>query len=63
MAVAREKGVDPENLDQLYEVIAGDELDALFQEDQGEVTFAYAGYQVTVDYRGSVSLTPRVDRD
>lgn len=59
-AVAREDGVEPENLEPLYEVIDGEALDTLFRDGQGEVTFSYSGYEVTVDHRGAVMLTPRV---
>lgn len=62
-AVAREEGVDAENLEPLYEVIDGDALDALFRGGQGQVTFRYAGYEVTVDQLGTVSLTPRASQE
>lgn len=62
-AVAKQDGIDPDNLEPLYDVIDGNALDSLFRDGRGEVTFPYAGYEVTVDYAGVVTLTPRVSHE
>lgn len=53
-AVARREGIDPVDLETpMYDVIDLDALDALTSGDTGgtsiEVSFTYAGYEVTVD--------------
>lgn len=57
-AVAEAKGLDPLEVGPpLAEVIDPDALDSLFRGGVGTVTFEYAGYEVTVDDEGDVSLT------
>lgn len=58
-AVAEAKGVDERELAvPLYEAIDPDALDALFRNGQGEVTFQYHDYHVTVDHTNAVELRP-----
>lgn len=63
--VADAEGIDPTELDPLYETIDPDSLDELFQDrlrrvdapaTAGAVTFAYHGYEVRVTAGGRVSL-------
>jgi hypothetical protein len=59
--VADAEGVDPVDLEPpLYEVIDAEALDRLFRGGAGEVTFEYAGYEVTVDSEARVALAPPV---
>lgn len=58
-AVARQEGCDQRDLDlPLQEAVDVDSLDRLFRNGTGEVTFEYAGYEITVDYEGEVDLAP-----
>lgn len=62
-ALADAKGVDPLELDPLYEVIDPDALDALFDgaaadgRRQGRIEFRTAGYRVEVTSTGRVHVT------
>lgn len=57
--VADAKGVDPLNLTPpLFEVVDGELLNRLFRDGTGEVSFEYAGFQVTVDHEANVTLVP-----
>jgi len=61
-ALADAKGVDPLELDPLYDAIDPDALDALFDgaadgRRQGRVEFRTAGYRVEVTATGRVHLT------
>jgi len=61
--VAAEKGVDPEALVPLHDVIDPDALESMFDDADGSVlqdghlSFNYEGFSVRVDDDGSVSLT------
>lgn len=62
-AVAREVGVEPTELDSLYETLDPDALNALFAERPGRsqrsavrVTFEYVGHPVTVSEDGAVEV-------
>lgn len=62
-AVADAEGVEPTELQPLYDVIDPDALDSLFRPQfdgrhpsRGEITFRYHGYVVHVDDAGRVSL-------
>jgi len=61
--VANRKGVAPEELRPLSDVVDPEALDALFtsvpgaDHREGRVSFAYEGLTVTVDQNGSVSVT------
>lgn len=58
-AVAEAEGVDERELAvPLYEVIDPDALDALFRDGEGEITFQYLDYHVTVDHTNAVELRP-----
>lgn len=61
-AVADAKGVDPLDLDPLYDVIDADAVDAIFSEADGssslELRFSMAGCDVVVHGAGEVSVTP-----
>lgn len=67
-AVADAEGTDPLELEPLYETVDPDALDALFSGidgepiGEGEVSFTYHGYEVSVDSEGSVSLAESTDR-
>lgn len=62
--VATEKGVEPEALMPLHDVIDPDALEAMFDDADGStlrdghISFSYEGYIVRIDDDGSVSLTP-----
>ncbi|WP_435179955.1 HalOD1 output domain-containing protein [Halorussus sp. AFM4] len=64
-AVAEAEGVEPEELDPLYEVIDPDALEELFAPTattgrmEGRVVFTYAGHEVTVCGDGYVSVEAR----
>ncbi|WP_084802737.1 HalOD1 output domain-containing protein [Halorientalis sp. IM1011] len=61
--VAAEKGVDPEALVPLHDVIDPDALESMFDNTDGStlrnghLSFSYEGFSVRVDDDGSVSLT------
>lgn len=59
-AVADAEGVDPWDLRPLYDVVDPEALESLVGESSTdrvlEVTFAYHGYEVTVDAEGDVSV-------
>jgi len=61
--VAAEKGVDPETLVPLHDVIDPDALESMFDDADGSMlrnghlSFNYEGFSVRVDDDGSVSLT------
>ena len=61
-AVADAKGVDPLDLEPLYEVVDGDALDAMFAGHDGssslELRFSMAGCEVVVRGEADVSVTP-----
>ena len=62
-ALADAEGVDPLELDPLYEAIDPDALDALFDptdDDRrtGRVEFRTSGYRVEVTSTGRIHLTP-----
>lgn len=57
-AVAVTSGVDPLELPPLYDVVDPDKLDALVASmSDGEITFTYAGYEVTVDGGNGVEVS------
>ncbi|MFB6166293.1 MAG: HalOD1 output domain-containing protein [Haloarculaceae archaeon] len=60
-AVADAEGVDPTDLEPLFDVVDPDALDALFAGGDAsvELTFNYAGYAVTVRGVEDVSLSER----
>lgn len=66
-AVADAKGVDPLDLDPLYDVIDGDALDAMFAERDGsdplELRFTMAGCEVVVQGAGEVTVTQQARRN
>lgn len=66
-AVADAKGVDPLDLDPLYDVVDGDALEAMFAARDGssdlEVRFSMAGCEVVVRAGGSVTVTPPTRRE
>ncbi len=61
--VAAEKGVDPESLAPLHDVIDPDALESMFDNANGStlrngfISFNYEGFTINVDHEGSVSLT------
>jgi hypothetical protein len=61
--VADEKGVDPETLAPLHDVIDPDALESMFDDADGStlrnghISFNYEGFTVNVDHDGSISLT------
>lgn len=63
-AVAEAEGVEPEELEPLYEVVDPDALEELFAPTsttgrmEGRVVFTYDGYEVTVCGDGFVSVEP-----
>lgn len=60
--VATAEGIDPVALDTpFHDVVDVDALDSLFQDGTGEVTFEYAGYEVTVDDDANVDLDAGFD--
>lgn len=67
-AVADAKGVDPLELDPLYDVVDADALDAIFGPTEGEaaraatLTFRMAGCRVVVRGTGEVSVTAPDER-
>lgn len=55
--VADRAGRDPTDLPPLIEVLDVDALDVLIASmDEGEVSFLYAGYTITVDSSGAVHV-------
>lgn len=65
-AVAEAKGVDPVELDPLYDRIDLDAVDRLFASTDvpaGRLTFDVAGCRVRVRADGQVSATPLEDAD
>ena len=58
LAVADAEGVDTVDLPPLYEVIEPDALDQLSLSNGCQVRLNYHGYQLTLDQRGVVDLTP-----
>jgi anti-sigma factor RsiW len=62
-AVAEVAGTTPTALPGLNDVVDPDALDALFAGDRtnGQVTFNYAGYRVTVDADRRVSVVESVE--
>jgi hypothetical protein len=60
--VAQAKGVDPLELEPLYNVVDPDALDSLFASNDGqssmELCFEMAGCEVVVDGAGEVAVTP-----
>ncbi|MDQ2049158.1 HalOD1 output domain-containing protein [Natronolimnohabitans sp. A-GB9] len=63
-AVASELGIDPVDCEPLYESIDPTALDELFTTSDGtagRVIFEYAGYSVTVDNEGQVTLAELSD--
>lgn len=61
-AVAKAKGVDPLDLDPLYDVVDPDALDRLFADGKAgsaslEVSFTMADCEVVVDGSGEVAVT------
>lgn len=65
--VAAEKGVDPESLAPLHDVIDPDALESMFDSSNGSrlrnghVSFEYEGFTVSVDHEETVSLTSTAD--
>ncbi|SEO79337.1 hypothetical protein SAMN05216388_101977 [Halorientalis persicus] len=65
--VATEKGVEPEALVPLHDVIDPDALESLFDDAdgsvlrEGHVRFNYEGFSVEIGHDRSVSLTPNGD--
>lgn len=58
-AVAANEGREVTNLEEpLYEAIDPEALDELFRSGSGRVIFEYAGYEVTVESSGDVTVTP-----
>lgn len=56
-AVAAREGIDITELKTpLNNVVDADALDTIFRDETGQVSFDYAGYNVTVDYTGEVTL-------
>lgn len=62
-AVADAEGVEPTDLQPLYDVLDPDALDSLFQPHshtgrsaQGQITFEYHDYEVYVNENGQVTL-------
>ena len=62
-AVADAEGVEPTDLQPLYDVLDPDALDALFQprshggrSSRGQIAFEYHGYEIHVDEDGQVTL-------
>lgn len=61
-AVAEAEGCDPTELDALHAAIDTDVLEALFDEESpghvrdGQLSFVYSGYEVTVSSDGDVDL-------
>ncbi|WP_083902833.1 HalOD1 output domain-containing protein [Natrinema versiforme] len=56
--VSAEKGVDSTDLAPLYHSVEPDALDSLFEHGfDGELTFRYEGYHVTVSGTGDVDVT------
>lgn len=61
-SIAAENGCDPTDLPVLYETIDPGALDALFrpsgtsQRSIGQVSFRYAGYRVSVDADGTITI-------
>jgi hypothetical protein len=62
--VAAEKGVDPEALAPLHDVIDPDALESMFDGADGSVlraghiSFSYERFTVKIDHDPSISLTP-----
>lgn len=57
--VAEKKGVDAMDLQPpLYDAINPDAMDALFGGSDGELTFEYCGYSVSIDSDREVSVDP-----
>jgi hypothetical protein len=65
--VAAEKGVNPEALAPLHDVIDPDALESMFDDSDGSMlqdgylSFNYEGFTVRVGHDRSVSLTPTAD--
>ena len=65
--VATEKGVEPEALVPLHDVIDPDALESMFDDTDGSVLrnghvrFNYEGFSVEIGHDRSVSLTPHTD--
>lgn len=56
-AIANEENVSPADLDPLAETVDPEAIDALFGGDAvRELTFCYAGYEVTMDGDGRVAI-------
>jgi len=61
--VAEYKGVEETELETpLFEAVDPDALERLFRETTGLVTFEYDGCSVTVDHRGTVSVSAATER-
>ncbi|WP_224269266.1 HalOD1 output domain-containing protein [Haloprofundus salinisoli] len=55
VAVAEAKGIDPCEMQQLYQVVDPDALDALFvRQSMSSVAFELSGYEVLVTSGGNV---------
>lgn len=66
--VADREGVDCTELPPLYNIIDPDALEALADSlaqdsDEGEIQFAYCGYQILIDSDGHVIVTDHVTRE
>ncbi|SIR63192.1 hypothetical protein SAMN05421858_3016 [Haladaptatus litoreus] len=68
--IANHKGVDPADLEPLYETIDPDALDALFAHrtdgtarTTGQITFVHAGYEITVTSDRTVTVEPSTDEE
>lgn len=55
-AIAAADGVEPTDLEPLYEAVDPEALDDLFRTSPGSVTFEFNGYRVTVTSAGDVEL-------
>jgi hypothetical protein len=66
-AIAEAKGVDPLELDPLYDYVDTDALDAIFSQADAssslELRFSVADYQVVVSGAGEVAVTPPTSED
>lgn len=61
-AVAQEKGMSETEIPPLYEAIDPDALNTLFKQSrQGQLSFDYSGYVVTVWNDGDVLLQPQLE--
>lgn len=59
--IANQSNTDALDLPPLFDTLDPDALDTLVREmNEGEISFAYAGYNITVNSRGAIEVEERL---